>query len=133
MSLLDDGMGVCQRPANRSRADWISPWEGRLDYEKTPVLEQRHHRARVLCQRCPALAECEDRLAQFEREGLPVDGVVAGRYCDVAQVNREYQSHCAGCGKRLLAQAGKKLRAGQVHHVGEGLCTECYPILRRRT
>lgn len=141
MNLKDKPVGVCQYQANRPRADWISPWEGRRERELTAAVRHRHHVAKLACARCPLLEECEQMLADHERQGLGIDGVVAGRYTDVVDWwhNREgerefYQQRCQACKEKMAPQRGYRGRPRTRRirtHVGEGLCADCWPSFSR--
>lgn len=116
----------------------ISPWDGRCPNEGTDEVQARHDIARLQCHRCPLLAACEKALSDMEKQGLRVDGVMAGRYSDVliASVERDFtQTHCRGCKTPLSPQGGpsrnRTLPAGTSQHLGEGLCEQCYPRLAR--
>ena len=116
----------------------ISPWDGRCPNEGTDEVQARHDIARLQCHRCPLLAACEKALSDMEKQGLRVDGVMAGRYSDVliASAERDFtQTHCRGCKTPLRPQGGpsrnRTLPAGTSQHLGEGLCEQCYPRLAR--
>lgn len=40
----------------------------------------RHEQAKYLCRQCPLLEACGRYLERMEKQRMPVDGVVAGRY-----------------------------------------------------
>lgn len=129
--------GLCQRAGLSSEERLL--WEDTKHREKQPAREIRHRQARILCNRCPVLELCEERLVKLESEGIRVDGVVAGRYSTVKiGYFATTQTHCQCCGNYLqLAgknEFGKKIkqRPGALEHAGEGLCVECYPTFRRR-
>lgn len=137
MTFLEEGQGLCQRSSLDKKAPRL--WEDRLPKEKLPEREMRHARARILCNRCPALEECEAVLRQSEAKGQRIDGVVAGRFSTVkVHYDSDTQTHCAGCGHwlELASVSGSprrfKQKPGAIRHAGEGLCVECYPKLRRR-
>lgn len=118
----------------------IIPWDGRAPRESTEEVAARHEKARLICHRCPLLAACEQALSAMERQGLRIDGVMAGRYSDVRDSlgSREdgfRQAECRGCQVPLLPMRSNSWRvkppAGARQHVGEGLCSECYPQLAR--
>lgn len=116
----------------------ISPWDGRAPNEAREAVLARHEIARVQCQRCPLLTACERALSDMEKQSLRVDGVMAGRYSDVATHSGEHefaQLRCRGCNAPLLPQGGthnrRKVPLGARQHLGEGLCEECYLRLAR--
>ena len=129
MSLIDDGQGICQRMAAKSHPD-AQLWEGQLRFEKQEEMQRRHLRARILCWRCPALEDCEARLAEHESRFEHVDGVVAGRYSIIRpDYHGNLQKLCAGCGQALKIP---RSRNPGLDHVGEGLCRDCYPEFGRK-
>ncbi len=131
MSLIDDGLGICQIMAAK-KVESAGYWEGRRAYEKTEELERRHSRARILCWRCPALEECEARLVEFEENLEHVDGVVAGRYSIIrTEFKGTLQKLCACCASPLKGAHEPAKKRG-VLHAGEGLCEKCYPMMRRK-
>lgn len=131
------GQGICQREEYRNPSSGIRLWESMHPREKSESVNHRHRNARILCRRCPLLDACEKYLTQCELAGASVDGVVAGRYCDVrvwGSVAR-YQSHCEGCGCPLIPrEPGTRAAFGEGarRHAGEGLCKKCFPLLRRK-
>lgn len=129
--------GLCAQPGFEAAADSPSLWESRRPRESAEAMANRHRKARVACQRCPLIRECERMLSDHEIQGIPIDGVVAARYSDVgykAQPRRELQSVCMGCGESLLPQKmvhDNREDKRRKPHVGEGLCRDCYPIFAR--
>lgn len=132
-SLLDVS-GFCQLPQHKPTSETPTLWESKRGHEKWPEVEDRHREARILCRRCPLIAVCEQALSDYEKDSKEVDGVMAGRYCDVgfSSLPQERQSKCAGCGIRLHRQGSpKNIPRGRRRHVGEGLCDECHPKFGR--
>lgn len=137
----DRPVGFCQMQANRPRADWISPWEGRRNRELTEAVLHRHKVAQLACRRCPVLEDCEEMLSAHEREGLGIDGIVAGRYTDVVEwwhsrsgESTFFQQRCVACKEKMAPQRGYRGRPRTRRirtHVGEGLCGECFPSFSR--
>ena len=127
----DEPLGVCQQKHYRGN----NLWEGRRATETEDDVAERHRIAKILCHRCPLLDVCEHALYDMERQGLRVDGVMAGRYSDVwTVVNKahgEYQHYCRGCGEKMV-RAARTPKPGQLAHCGQGLCSECYPALARK-
>lgn len=126
---------LCWYKRNTAR---ISPWDGRAPKEASEDVQKRHEYARTQCHRCPLLHACERALSDMEKKRLRVDGVMAGRYSDVATNSGEdefTQLHCRGCTTPLLPQGGiehrRKVPHGARRHLGEGLCEQCYPRLAR--
>ena len=119
----------------------LSPllWDPQFEQEKHQDMEQRHSQARVLCFQCPCLRDCEQRLSEFERQGVGISGVVAARYSDVpamARNNGHSQLECSICGERMRPQsdmhAEERRRPGSMKgvsrfHMGEGKCDTCWP------
>lgn len=122
----------------RQTAD-VSPWDGSHPGESSEDVLARHEEARLRCHHCPLLEACERALSDMEKQALRVDGVMAGRYSDVAaysNAERRYvQTTCRGCHTHLRPQGNvsykRKLPAGARDHRGEGLCDQCYPRLAR--
>ncbi|CAB0541588.1 hypothetical protein CIP107532_00139 [Corynebacterium diphtheriae] len=115
-----------------------SPWDSRLAKESTPEMLARHAQAKTLCFTCPLLEECERMLQKFEAEGLRIDGVIAGRYCDVRGRGsigiEDTLTNCLVCGSQLEPRSGFKVKRPPRKaraHAGEGLCTECYQTFSR--
>ena len=136
MTLLEtETVGICMRRENRGTATTPNLWEAPRDQERMASVVQRHQRARLLCRRCPLLDACESYLSATEKDGKRVGGVVAARYSDIRPAwTEEWQSACAGCGKPMrpqhVSQRSKPRKTARIH-VGEGLCDDCYPRLRR--
>ncbi|MCQ4611874.1 hypothetical protein [Corynebacterium sp. CCUG 51687] len=139
--------GTCQRRKWRRKANQGEriPWDSA---DKVVIRDPEHAKARLLCASCPALEACENYLADKERAGVSVAGVVAGRYCDLPAARAsllppkvlprpevaEQQSHCRGCGALMWPQCTPPARVAASEapqHQGEGLCENCYPHLSR--
>ncbi|WP_445227948.1 hypothetical protein [Corynebacterium sp. H127] len=109
-------------------------WDPRAEKERADDVAARHSQARILCNRCPVLRACEARMMAHESEGLLIAGVVAARY-SVLQVSQgsmvPRQEKCSGCGVLLHAPNARRRKKGTRIHAGEGLCTKCWPMLRR--
>lgn len=139
--------GICQRRKWRRKASKGEriPWDSA---DKAVVRDPEHAKARLLCAQCPALEACEAYLADKERAGVSVAGVVAGRYCDLAAARAsllppkvlprpevaEQQSHCRGCGALMWPQCTPPERvatSAAPQHQGEGLCDACWPQMHR--
>lgn len=133
-----DAVCVCRRPEHKPTRKNPSVWESNREGEKAESWERRHRQARVLCRSCPMLDACETELSRLEKEGKPVDGIVAGRYCDIP-VHAGPRQHafttvtCRGCQERIIpqAKADAPWHPGKVLHVGEGLCENCFPRYSR--
>ena len=139
--------GICQQPKWRYKAHSgeMIPWDAT---DKTVLRESLHAKARVLCAACPVLEACESYLADMERAGICVAGVVAGRYSDLFPNSvsgtgprklpdaddPERQTTCRGCGERMWPQCTPPaliVETPAPQHQGEGLCNDCYPQLSR--
>lgn len=132
-----DVMGVCALPGHESSRAQPSLWESRRGKEPIEEMEERHRQARFLCQRCPLLDPCERALSDMELKSIPIDGVMAGRYGDVAYGSLwegDVQRTCAVCGELMNPQRKYRKRTPPVarNHMGEGLCEECFPIFSRK-
>lgn len=116
----------------------LNCWEGVLPKEREEECRARHVVARRLCLTCPLLDVCEGYLSGLEKQGLRVDGVVAGRYCDVSG-SFGVQDRCAGCGDLMRPQgfellcpwARQRFVGVSAVHVGQGLCSVCFPLFAR--
>lgn len=127
--MIDDGQGSCQMMYAKG-IESAGLWDGQRRFEKSEEMKRRHSRARIMCWRCPALDDCEARLAEFEDRLEHIDGVVAGRYSIVRpDFNGNLQKLCAGCGQALKIPNS---RNSGLDHVGEGLCRDCYPEFGRK-
>ncbi len=132
----------------RCRADkWPAgktPWDGARPGEEGRRVKQRHKWAAESCEDCVVLQACEMALSAMEKESLHVEGVMAGRYSDVRNplVRKEEfrQTACRFC-KTVMKPQGDPAwwnrsaakRAGNFRqHVGEGLCSECFPTRSRK-
>lgn len=127
---LLEGIGICQQAEHRPKPGVPSLWDSMHGREPWEHVQKRHREARILCRKCPLLFACEQALSDYEKHSEEVDGVMAARYCDVgySSSSRERQTHCSGCQVRLHRQGStRKMRASHRRHVGEGLCSECYP------
>lgn len=129
--------GLCWMEENRPPAGRPSPWDGRWHGEKAEMVLRRHQVARLACAQCPRLEDCEATLSDFEKEGAGVDGIMAGRLCDVVVHGGNpvaIQSHCRACREKMQPQAkapkGKVLHHERFH-VGEGMCNKCHPQFSR--
>ena len=131
---LVDVSGICQLPEHRPISGQPTLWESKRGHEPWSEVEARHREARILCRRCPLISACEQALSEHERDSESIDGVMAGRYCDVgfSSPPQEIQRQCAACGIRLHRQGSRRpIPAGRRRHVGEGLCVECHPAFGR--
>ena len=133
-----DVMCVCRRPEHKPTAVRLSLWETNREGERSESYEPRLRQARVLCRSCPMLDHCESELSRMEKKGIPVDGIMAGRFSDVKTHGGMKSGafttvSCQGCHLTLIPQAkrGQIARAGRVQHVGEGLCALCFPKYSR--
>lgn len=127
---LLEGTGICQQSGHRPTAETPSLWDSRQRLESLEDAQYRHREARILCRKCPLLTACEQALSDYEKHSEEVDGVMAARYCDIGYSTglKERQTHCSACRRRLHRQGSKRrLRSDHRRHVGEGLCSECYP------
>lgn len=127
---LLEGIGICQQAEYRRQPGAPGLWDSMHGREAWEDVQKRHREARILCRKCPLLFACEQALSDYERHSEGVDGVMAARYSDVSYSSnaRERQTHCSGCQVRLHRQGSTRaVRASHRRHVGEGLCSECYP------
>ncbi|CAB0582776.1 hypothetical protein CIP107536_00210 [Corynebacterium diphtheriae] len=127
---------ICRRKTEGKTAE-PNYWDSQGPREATVAMLERHKIARKKCMTCTLLAECEKMLSDFEKEELRVDGVVAGRYCDVSHRNGpsiDVLRHCKHCNVRLIPQGGPRGKepSGARKHRGEGLCAVCYPLFSRK-
>lgn len=131
---MTEDKALCRRNRTKGKP---SLWDDRLPNEKTEDLLKRNHQARLLCNQCQLLDQCETYLTEFEKEGLPIAGVIAGRYSDVRthhnSDNTTTQTTCKTCEIKLIPQArkNKKPHKNIALHAGEGLCTQCFPKYSR--
>lgn len=144
-------LGMCQRPEHQPEDGMPSLWDpqgergmGRQSFRD--VTRKRHHRARLLCLRCPLLDACERYLSDMENKMVPVAGIVAGRYFDgppqggrikPKPLDKERQVTCRGCGhlmwprSNILQDHPAIPGPDECQHKGEGLCESCWPKLSR--
>lgn len=108
-------------------------WESGVHRESASSVEYRHARAAAECRRCPVLDACEERLSDYERRSIHIDGITAGRLSDVRTAHKQSlgvhtTTHCRICRERMLpqAKADQHLAPGQKLHAGEGLCMICF-------
>lgn len=114
------------------------PWESIRPKEEIKAFDRRQRRAKIDCHRCPILDACERYLSACEKQKIPIDGVVAGRWPDwtkseiTARVKR-LQKHCRHCGHPMRPQwrATDPNPRNVPQHVGEGLCNACWPTHSR--
>ena len=140
---LRDGMGLCQQSAARPTEEHLSLWESRRDSSNPACAETnadaaaRHARARAECSRCPLLDICEQALSDMERHGVLVDGVMAGRFSDLARASNGQPLAsariCRGCRREMAPQIDRwrTRRRSELIHQGEGLCQHCWPRFSR--
>lgn len=141
MRRQSDVVGACQRRSMAATRTRPSLWDTKVPSETTvDVMRQRNQKAMVLCQACPLLDACEAMLADHEKQGIAISGVVAGRYSDVPvhPSNRSAEPRqiaCRGCQEQMLPQYVspycKQPNRPERRHVGEGLCDWCYPQISR--
>lgn len=141
MRKQSDVVGACQRRSMAATRTRPSLWDTKAPSETTvEPMRQRNQKAMILCQACPLLEACEAMLADHEKQGVAISGVVAGRYSDVPvhPSNRgaePRQITCRGCHEQMLPQYvspyTKQKNPPERHHVGEGLCDWCYPQISR--
>lgn len=124
-------LGICQRPENKPRGE-PSLWDGGWPHERADSVQARHMQARIECARCPLLEACEEMLSDFEREGLAIDGIVAGRKCDCCRLvgSKISKIACRACKKTMSPQSAPQARWPL--HAGEGFCEECFPHFSRK-
>lgn len=141
MRKQSDVVGACQRRSMAATATMPSLWDTKAPSETTvEPMRKRNQKAMILCQTCPLLDACEAMLADLEKQGIAISGVVAGRYSDVPvhPSNRgaePRQITCRGCHEQMLPQYVspycKQSPRPERCHVGEGLCDWCYPQISR--
>lgn len=73
-----DDAAICRRPENRPQPGRRTLWEGDTDGEGWREKRIRQAQAAEQCLECPVLGACRLWLADIDRNGLAVDGVVAG-------------------------------------------------------
>lgn len=146
--MTHDTGGICQRPKYRRaiKRGEVIPWDAHQPNTAYLATKHRQEYARILCQQCPMLEACEQRLSHLERRGLSVDGIVAGRVSDVPSHLWQYiprslpkkapgvLTHCRACGTNMWPQcaASDQVRASTApQHKGEGLCDRCWPTHTR--
>src|SRR5699024_3902887 len=109
--------------------------------ESTESVKLRHQAAILACAQCPRLEACEADLTESEKAGIPIDGVMAGRYSDTAtwwmrgcpEMTAFMQTHCRACQEEMRPHIpGKRSKhTPDRRHVGEGMCDQCYPVFSR--
>ncbi|MFI2216558.1 hypothetical protein ACH47B_06700 [Rhodococcus sp. NPDC019627] len=74
-----ESSAICRRAEFRpTKADRITLWEGDADGEGWRAKRVRQEKAARLCGICPVRDACRAWLADVDRVGLTIDGVVAG-------------------------------------------------------
>lgn len=141
MTTTQKPTGLCWVAANRPPAGTPSLWDGRWHRESTDEVKLRHQAARLACAQCPRLEGCEKALSEFEELGIAIDGVMAGRYCDVGlwwtrgrpELAMFLQTNCRACGEEMRPRVPGKLAKYTTdrRHVGEGMCDKCFPVFSR--
>lgn len=76
--LLNNDKPFPDIPLCADNPDFIEEDEGKRMPTRDDVA--RHTRCVRICQGCPMLDLCEERLQAYEKAGIPIYGIVAGRY-----------------------------------------------------
>lgn len=115
---------TCTLPKYRPRKGETTLWETVTD-ERLVDAAGRWRKAVALCERCPALDACQERLDRLEARGLKVDGVVAARLPSTREGRR-----CRDCGAPFATQS--VIPEGWVRPYRGYRCRGCYDQRARR-
>lgn len=128
---FDVSTGTCAQPEYQ-RSGETRYWEEWTTARDSEVAYLMRTRAEQLCQQCPVLEACEQRLRLFESAGMPVHGIVAGRVYRPASSAGQSMS-CAQCATELYPRPsrGEKRIPGRVYEQAMGMCARCYERMRR--